>query len=306
MSSLNKFLSQISQYSFTPESKEVFERNNSSFINEIDLLLERLKINPPVNEFLNLTNPNVNTEILWKHQLYKSNTFTTLKLQSVIFLQKHIRSFLSKNKLNILINSLIIKESLPQIITIQKHFRQYYIKKHTKINLIIYSILKQRNQHYDIIKRNIHKYFLINFTKKSYLFDRIIEGIIPKIIKLQYAYKTHYMHKIIRNIIAVEKEHHVLYYPFYAKDVKLKIYIGACFTYLTSDNCYKISKSNYKVYSFNYCYIRNIFVLYLNKLLFTSGKYLCKFIIDGDEYCDGRFEIAREQNGREYYNIIII
>jgi hypothetical protein len=305
MTSPNMFISKLSQYTFTEESKELFEKNNSSFINEINSLIERLEITPQLQDHLYTSNPKVNNEIIWKHQLYKETIFANLKLQSVIFLQKHIRSFISKNKLNMLINSLIIKDSLPKVIRIQKHFRQYYIKKHTKRNLLIYSILKQRNEHYSIIKRNISRFFLSNFTKKSLICNRIIEDIIPKIIKLQYAYKTHYMYKTIHNILTIEKENHVLYYPFYANTVILKIFIDAYCIY-NNDGVYNILKQNIKLYTFDYCYIRKMFVLYLNKILFPPGKYLCQFIIDGNECCDGRYEIATDQNGKDYYNIITI
>ena len=111
---------------------------------------------------------------------------------------------------------------------------------------------------------------------------------------IQLCFKAHcYRIKII-NIIKKEKHMIKLTYPYKANQVKLAIIAEI-----------NTRESKIKKYTFHFCDVQNIFVLYLNPKYMEEGIFKAYFEVDGLRMCDGRYPHFESEDDC-YYHIINI
>ena len=65
------------------------------------------------------------------------------------------------------------------------------------------------------------------------------------------------------------------------------------------DNKLKVSR----LYDFEFCSVRKIFILKINQSDIKPGKYFCQFIVDNYISSDERYDLVEGKDGH-YYNII--
>ncbi len=271
-----------------------------NLISNIEISLKEMEKNS-LNDLINFNSKKIQriySSNIGRYRKYKINDFFQLKVNSIIKIQKKIRSFLTRKYIINIFTQHLKKRIYNYIIKIQNSYRKYNKRMRLKRALIIKSILEQRKKKYLIIQKYINKYYFKIINKKIIIIKRVLENRLNKIIYLQRKIKAFYIKKLTKQIIEYEKYHYVLTYPFKAQSVKLIIYNNASSPFIINKE-----KEQYKEFSFEICPIRKIFVLYIFKNHIKYGKYRCQFIVDGKKTCDGRFTHIENLKG-EFYNCI--
>jgi len=284
-----------------------YEYNNliNNFVNKDQIVKEYLKKNNKKKIPYNYSNKNKKEKLLdlsSKQKHYKNYYFSRMvnidhekvinsRKEKIIFIQKYIRGFLCKKILNEEVNKIIIKKFIDKILIIQKHIREFLFQKKSLNNLIVNIIHSERKKKSDKITDLFSLYHYRNYYKKNLLIEKIIKQRKESVLLIQKKYRTYIYRKKVKEIILKEKDVYVLSYPFKASFVKIKIY-------------YSINKA-FKVFDFFKCPIRKYFITYINKNIFNSGEYLCRFIVDGNFSLDNRYKYFPDKDN-EVYNLIYI
>ena len=211
--------------------------------------------------------------------------------EKIIYIQKYIRGFLCKKILNEEISKIIIKKFVEKILFIQKHVRKFLSQKKSLNDLIVNIIHHERKIKSNKITDLFSLYHYRNYYKKNLLIEKIIKQRKESILLIQEKYRAYIFKKKVKEIILKEKDVYVLDYPYKASSVKIKIY-------------YSMNKA-FKIFDFFKCPIRNYFITYINKNIFNSGEYLCRFIVDGNFTLDNRYKYFPDKDN-EIYNLIYI
>ncbi len=209
----------------------------------------------------------------------------------VILIQKYIRSFLKRIAVIRIIDSIIIEKCIIFILKIQSAYRKFYLRRNFKVNHIINKIIDYRRKKADQLKNILYSYEVKVNTKKEMMIQEILKQRYEKITLIQNSWRNKLYRDSIFKLIQLEKSQYTFTYPYYAKKVQLKI-------------CYNERKNKiFKIYNFEICPIRKIFVLHINYSELTQGKYYCQFLVDNYLTADRRFPTL-EGKDKQFYNII--
>lgn len=287
------------------ESQNMLKNKSKGFYHFVDFFIENLKdksmeknkelIMKIKNNLFNTNNTSLLSFTVYEANRYlisKNDEVFRLKVDNAIMIQKHIRRLLALKKFYD-----IFKDNLKQkinfcIVSIQKAFKMYRIGFKVRKYILILNILKARKSSLTKIKKLFTRKKNITKFNNDFLKRKIIEVRARSAILIQSKFRGYFMRKIYKLIDYKETNNYTLHYPFKAKYVKLKIYI----TDIDSDQ-------KQRIYDFEYCKIREIFVLYINPSDFKTGKYRVQLIVDNCVTCDGRFPHVEFSDGL-YYNII--
>jgi len=212
------------------------------------------------------------------------------KNKKIILIQKYCRGYLKRVKVLRIINHIIVSKMINSILLIQKYYRSYKTLKEFRIHFLINNILNNRIQKSNLIKKYLKKYKKTVEIHKKFIINHIIKQRLQNAIYLQGYFKMKKISKKIKEIIDYEKTHYVLDYPFYAKSVKIKIFLDK-------------KLKNFKNFSFNLCPIRKIFYCYIDYNEIPSKNFYTQLIVDGIIMTDGRFPYTELSDGK-YYNIL--
>ena len=210
--------------------------------------------------------------------------------KTIIKIQKHMRGFLKRISLVRIIDYIIIERLLLCILRIQRQYRRFACRRTFKVNHLINLILKDRIQKSDKLKYILHSYKMKVEAKKKLFINAVLKERNDKLLFLQGFFKAKFAHNTISQLLMSEKTKYIITYPYNAHTVKLKLYL---------DNKLKMSR----LYDFEFCSVRKIFILKINQSDIKPGKYFCQFIVDNYISSDERYDLVEGKDGH-YYNII--
>ena len=210
--------------------------------------------------------------------------------KTIIKIQKHIRGFLKRISIIRIIDYFVIEKLLSCILKIQKYYRRFAYRRDFKVNHLIKLILEDRNKKSDKIKEAFYSYKSKLESKKKLFINAVLKERNEKILFLQGFFKARFSHNNINQLLLSEKSKYILTYPHYAKKVQLKLFF---------DHKLKVSK----IFDFEYCSIRKMFLLKINHSDVKPGKYFVQFIVDNYINSDDRYPLVEGKDGH-YYNII--
>ena len=210
--------------------------------------------------------------------------------KTIIKIQKYMRGFLKRISIVRIIDYIIIERLLLCIIKIQRQYRRFACRKNFKVNHLINLILKDRINKSDKLKYILHSYKMKIEAKKKLFINAVLKERYDKLLFLQGFFKAKFSHNAISHLLMSEKTKYMITYPYYAKKVQLKLYL---------DNKLKVSR----LYNFEFCSVRKIFILKINQSDIKPGKYFCQFIVDNYISSDERYALVEGKDGH-YYNII--
>ena len=210
--------------------------------------------------------------------------------KTIIKIQKHMRGFLKRISLVRIIDYIIIERLLLCILRIQRQYRRFACRRTFKVNHLINLILKDRINKSDKLKYILHSYKMKVEAKKKLFINAVLKERNDKLLFLQGFFKAKFAHNTISQLLMSEKTKYIITYPYNAHTVKLKLYL---------DNKLKMSR----LYDFEFCSVRKIFILKINQSDIKPGKYFCQFIVDNYISSDERYDLVEGKDGH-YYNII--
>lgn len=213
--------------------------------------------------------------------------------EKIILIQKCIRGFIMRKKINKEISRLIINYIIKNIIRIQKAIRIFLDKKNYYKKQIIKIIKNERKEKANKVVDMLSMYHLRNEYKKILLIKKIMVARLKSANKICKAIKYYLIRKKIKKIKNLQKKNLEIIYPINKKkNIKLKIYYD--------DNIYK-------VFDFEYCEFRKINVLYINYDILDNNRnkneLFCHFFVDDECVIDKRYKIIKNKYGI-LYNII--
>ena len=177
------------------------------------------------------------------------------------------------------------------ILKIQNTFRKFSLRRNFKVNHMINKIIEYRRKKADQLKNILYSYEVKVNTKKEMMIQEILKQRYEKITLIQNCWRNKLYRDRIFKLIQLEKSQYSITYPYYAKKVQLKI-------------CFNERKNKiFKIYNFEICPIRKIFVLHINYSDLAQGKYYCQFVVDNYLTADRRFPTL-EGKDNQFYNII--
>jgi hypothetical protein len=289
------------------DSIKLLEDKAKGFYTFVDNFMEKLKKLKNSQKFLK-EDKNVDFNLEMKqieifpsksrYLITKQEEIFRLKEEKALLLQKYIRRYIAYVHFLKIFNENIKAQITKCIITIQKNFRRFSINKKFKMYYIKYKILTSLKYSKHKIKNSVESFYIQTLIKKQYLLNNIITIRSEALKLLQNRIKFYLFNKKIKDLLLKEKTHYSISYPFVAHDVKLVIYINI--RQHSHSLTYEIKEN---VYRFEYCKIRNCFVLHIHPDDFKPGKYRVKMIVDNLVTCDGRFPHIEFSDGY-YYNII--
>jgi hypothetical protein len=117
---------------------------------------------------------------------------------------------------------------------------------------------------------------------------KIREMQVKKVLIIQDYVRNHLLKTYMKNLLNSERNYYKITYPFKAKSVQIKIFLN---------------QWEYKIFDFYYCQVQNIFVVYIDPIMFLKERYRFQFIVDDCVTCDGSYPHI-EFNDGNYYNVI--
>lgn len=144
--------------------------------------------------------------------------------EKIILIQKHIRGFLQKKIIDEEVNKIIIKKFIDEIIIIQRSVKQFLSKKKSLNNLIVNIIQNERKIKSNKITDLFSLYHYRNLYKKNLIIQTLLKQRQESILKIQKNYRRYIFIKKVKEIILKEKDVYILTYPFNAESVQIKIY----------------------------------------------------------------------------------
>lgn len=226
-----------------------------------------------------------------RYNLIHRDIIFNKKIVIIIKLQKALRLYLKQKSIKIQWSLTII----------QSNIRRYLTIKNIKHSCFLNTISLIRKNSFEKILNKMLQYHNIVKFKESVISIMIYSFRNNNIVRIQNKYRTHYLSKLVHEIIEYEKTQYTLLYPFKAKEVYFKLYLNST---IDNDKYYFFNvKNKTRQFPFCYCTLRKMFVLYINKYEILQGKYKCQFIVDGYVTCDGRYSYIEHTDGN-YYNIL--
>lgn len=307
-----KMNSQLSTHSssnliLSNEIKSKFEAKNKAFITVTKRVLNQIGKN--VRKSIILQDSIINQKRGYQAHLFQrfNNQNSQIRYQiyiiTIIKLQANIRAYLSRRTIQRIINNMIIEKSTKCIISVQSHFRQFNQLKKTKIEALQKKVIDERKEKCNVMINQLYSYYQSINNKKKVIIDKLLNDRKEKIILIQGVFKKVKLMKLVKTIIAYEKNNYVLTYPFYSKRIQIKLYLDTHFGLKSKYKFIIPLAPKYKLYSFEFCRLRKMFVLYIKKEELVAGKYRCQLIVDGCVTCDGRFPHFECEDG-QFYNLI--
>ena len=141
----------------------------------------------------------------------------------VILIQKHIRSFIKRIAVIRVIDSIIIEKCLTYIIRIQDTYRKFYFRRNFKVNHIINKILNYRKEKSNQLKKILLNYETKVHSKKEMIIKEILKERHEKICFIQKMWRNKLYRDKILKTIQNERNQYIITYPYYARKVQLKI-----------------------------------------------------------------------------------
>ena len=278
---------------YTPKinqkQKKLLFQNNlnyASMTNAIRYLTQMRKM----NKYLDIKEKTMNCKNLQRFQKVEIKLRNDEYNKTIIKIQKHIRGFLKRISIIRIIDYFVIEKLLSCILKIQKYYRRFAYRRDFKVNHLIKLILEDRNKKSDKIKEAFYSYKSKLESKKKLFINAVLKERNEKILFLQGFFKARFSHNNINQLLLSEKSKYILTYPHYAKKVQLKLFF---------DHKLKVSK----IFDFEYCSIRKMFLLKINHSDVKPGKYFVQFIVDNYINSDDRYPLVEGKDGH-YYNII--
>lgn len=296
----------LSYLFYSSNRKNEYEQNNISYTSKVKRIINSVSLQNQKNEYCcdKLISFNHSTYFSNKRQRFNRihrNTVFEMKGKIITKMQRAIKFFLLKIFIKNSINQLINQKTQTSVIKIQCNFRRYSTIKQIKKCYLLYIILSTRYKSCSYLRNLIIKYHNKVKYKAIVIYKSILCFRRYHIVKIQNKYRTHYLSKLVQEIIAYEKTQYIITYPFKAKEVFLKMYLNSN---LSPEKYHFFSvKNETRQFQFYYCTLRKIFILYINKYEIIQGKYRCQFIVDGQTTCDGRYSYTEYTDGN-YYNIL--
>jgi hypothetical protein len=214
------------------------------------------------------------------------------RICKIILLQKEIRRFLAQKRFRQIFNEELRRKITNTLKVIQSKWRQYHFTKKFKTRAIVKRMLIDRQASASLIISFFKMQKLKTEICKQILLCKIVVNRLVASIRIQAFFRSFKMRKMILSFLINENQFYVLYYPFWAKDVKIIVYINK-----------SERKEEMRMYNFTYCPFRDLFFLYIDPSDFKPGKYRCQFIVDNSFTCDGRYPHIEFSDGK-YYNIV--
>ena len=298
---INKYVNDFKHYIYNKIKKEDLSSNfmelNRDFLYDIEKINFKIKKSKKGNEKL----LNFKNDKLKLHNYYLSRTNNTEKRkkektyeENIIILQKNIKGFLYRIKLNKEISRLTLIYIIEKIIKIQNAVRVFLKKEKRNKKIVIKIIKKERKLKANKIIDLFLMYHWRNQYKKYLIIQKILCQRIKSANKIKKAFKNFLFRQKINRILYLKRNNLEIIYPINKKkDIQLKIY-------------YNDGRS--KIFKFEFCEIRKIYVLYLNEDILDNNYnnqngYLCHFFIDNQCVIDKRYKIIKNKSG-VIYNFI--
>ena len=126
---------------------------------------------------------------------------------------------------------------------------------------------------------------------KSFLIDRIIKEREKKAVLIQRCFRYYLKRNLIREINGKEEYNFTVACSIkHANKLELKVYL---------------SEDEYKIFPFEYCKLRNMFVLYIPRMICKNCMFKVNFIADGKIVIDPMYKADYDVNkSGMFYNII--
>ena len=293
---INKYITNFKTFDQRKINKEDlssdFIKINKDFIYNIkNINLKKKK--KEGEKFLNLKNIKFHNYYLSRMINTESQNRKKTFEENIIFIQKNIRGFLMRSKLNKEISRLLINYIINNILKIQKAVRKLLKKKNYKKELVVKIIRKERKDKANKITDILSVYHFRNEYKKFLIIKKILNERIKSVNKIYFAIKNYLYRKKIKEILQLRKNNLEIIYPIDEKNnINLKIYYN---------------NNMHKIFNFKFCQIRKVHVLYINKNMIGNheykNQYLCQFFVNGDCVVDKRYKIIKDKFGI-IYNII--
>ena len=298
---INKYVNDFKPYIYKKIKKEDLSSNfmelNRDFLYDIEKINFKTKKSKKGNEKL-LNFKNDKSKL---HNYYLSRTDNTEKRkkektyeENIIILQKNIKGFLYRIKLNKEISRLTLIYIIEKIIKIQNAVRVFLKKEKRRKKIIIKIIKKERKLKANKIIDLFLMYHWRNQYKKYLIIQKILYQRIKSANKIKKAFKNFLFRQKINRILYLKRNNLEIIYPINKKkDIQLKIYYNDGLS---------------ELFKFEFCEIRKIYVLYLNEDILDNNYnnqngYLCHFFIDNQCVIDKRYKIIKNKSG-VIYNFI--
>ena len=270
-----------------------FLKANKKFLFDIKNI--NLKKKKKVTEkFLNFKKENLNIHNYYLSRMNNIETQNKKKTfeENIIIIQKNIRGFLIRSKLNKDISKLVITYIINNILKIQKAIRKLLKKKKYSKKFVVKIIKKERKEKANKITDILSMYHFRNEYKKHLIIKKILNERKKNANKIIFFIKNFLFKKKIKKIIELRKKNLEIIYPINEKNtINLKIYYN----------------NIYRVFDFEFCQIRKVHVLYLNQKMIgnneSKNQYLCHFFVNGECVIDKRYNIIKNKLGI-IYNLI--
>ena len=227
---------------------------------------------------------------LQRFQKFEMKIINEQYKKKVLFIQKHIRSFLKRIHIIRLIYSVMIRNCLKSILKIQKFYKKFAYKRNFKINFFTDFIINYRKDKSNILKDLLYTYEVKLQIKNQMFISQILKQRLEKVSFIQNYYLNKKYREKVLNYAKFERNKYILFYPYYAKKVQIKILIDKKLLF-------------YKNFDFNICPIRKMFVLHIDYSELESKKYYCQLFADNNFILDQRFP-SLQWKDNQYYNII--
>ncbi len=282
---LYKYLCHFIPYIPKKNDEEKKDINKEDGNNLEPLEKKSLKTNENIIEF-NMKN----VRDLQRFKKFEIKTINDEYKKKVLFIQKHIRCFLKRIKFVRLIYSIMIRNCLRGLLKIQTIYKKFAYKRDFKINFFTNFILNYRKDKLEKLKDLLYTYEVKLRIKNQIFLNEILKQRSEKVLLIQrYWFRKKFREKVLK-IIDYERDKYILLFPYYAKNVHIKILVDR-------------KLISFKEYNFHICPIRKMFALYINYDDIQSKKYYCQLFVDGNLFCDERFPFVQWKDSN-YYNII--
>jgi len=164
------------------------------------------------------------------------------------------------------------------------------IEDQEKKFLLINEILNKRRNSLNKIL-NFFKFLCKLKFLKSFLIDRIMKEREKKAVPIQRCFRYYQKRIFIKNIKEKEENNFTVACSIkHAKKLELKVYL---------------SDDEYKIFAFEYCKLRDMFVLYIPRMICKNCMFKVNFIADGKNVIDPMYKADYDVNkSGMFYNII--
>ena len=239
--------------------------------------------------------PNSSTKYINSTEIQRFSRQEEAKLHktlvaSATIIQKNIRSFLAKHKLEILKRQKEFRIKSQKATKIQAHFRGFLSRNWVKFYKISTKLSEIRNKAAQIIQKNFKLHILRSRLKLLAVVNCMtqIRASAAKLIQKQVR-----GYLVRKDLCFVRRRFGLLiYWRYFAKNV----FIAGNFTYPPWKVEIPLVYSKYLNGFYSGFFIEN-------KL--SPGDYALKFIVDGCWLCDGHYPLSQDSEGN-YNNIITI